>query len=270
MGNDQSERKPLSPAKPVAAKTPPKVAQKPGALAPAVVKNAAAAKTPSIPPGKGIKGKGGFLSNSTVAIDVLPNEEKEKASVDRLRRFALIEAYAIVALSALLVLGQPMFEPLYTYYSLSPQKKVVQLVALSMPNMTNRAILAWAASGITELMTIGFGDFEAKMIAQKWRFTPDGWEAFVNAFLDSKAGDTFKENHLVLTTVPRETPVILSQGDNERGIYQWEVQMPIVMTYATNNNVAKKEKATVTLTIVRSPISTAGIAIERWSIGGGA
>lgn len=200
--------------------------------------------------------------------DILPNETKELAAMQRLRRIVYIETCTILALAAFLVVGQPLFESSYLYYALSPQKMVMRLAPLSMPNMTNHAVLAWAASSITELMTLGFGDFESKLISQRKRFTSEGWDAFVHAFLNAKFGETMKRNLLVLTTVPRDTPVIVSQGENERGVYQWVVQMPIIMTYATNNNVTKKDKSTVTLTIVRSNEGPTGVAIESWMIGG--
>jgi hypothetical protein len=64
--------------------------------------------------------------------------------------------------------------------------------------------------------------------------------------------------------VPSDTAVILAQGLNKEGIYQWRVQVPVIMTYATNNNVSQGHHAIVTLTIVRvSPQkSPFGIAIK--------
>ena len=73
----------------------------------------------------------------------------------------------------------------------------------------------------------------------------------MHAFLGAQIGDIFKKNQLVLTTVPRDTPVIVEQGENDDHIYEWTVQMPIIMTYATNNNLTRQEKSIITLTIVR-------------------
>ena len=213
-----------------------------------------------------------LFSGSDLSIDVLPNEEKEKAGIKRLHGFLMMETLVGAVLAFGFVFGQPLFQPDYQYYAILSEKsvlvdrKVVSLVPLTMPNMTNHALLSWAASSITEVMTIGFGDFEPKMIAQKWRFTRDGWGAFVKAFMSSKSGERFRQNQLVLTTVPSDTPVIVSQGENPDQIYQWIVQMPIVMTYATNNNITKKEKGVVTLTILRSNESPSGIAIDSWAL----
>jgi intracellular multiplication protein IcmL len=117
-------------------------------------------------------------------------------------------------------------------------------------------------------MTMGFGDMDIRLPQQRKRFTPEGWEAFNKAFVAQKIGETFKQSQLVLTTVPSDTPVIIAQGPNAENIYQWIVQMPVIMTYATNNNAMRKERAFVTLTIVRVPAdeSSAGIAIQSWHL----
>jgi hypothetical protein len=85
--------------------------------------------------------------------------------------------------------------------------------------------------------------------------------------------DAFKSRQLVLTTVPTDSPVILARGaDPLRGDdYRWIVEMPVIMTYITNNNVLRRSHAIIRLTITRSPISMdniRGVAIKTWQIGG--
>ena len=267
MGNNQSERKPVKPA-PAPAAVP---AKKGASAAAASAKKAAPANKVKAPVvAKTFREK--IFSGSVVLFDTVANEEKEKNSILRLHKFIMMEAFIVTGLSFCFVLGQPFFQPNYEYFAITGEQTDVTtrqnspLIPLTMPNMTNPALLGWAASSITEIMTIGFGDFETKMLGQKWRFTQDGWNAFVGAFLGVKADEKFRLNQLVLTTVPSDTPVILSQGQNDDKIYQWVVQMPIIMSYATNNNVTKKEKAVVTLTIMRSAVSPSGIAIDSWNL----
>ena len=115
---------------------------------------------------------------------------------------------------------------------------------------------------------MGFGDYESHLKAQRFRFTSEGWESFATAFDDQKIGKSFDKNQLVLTTVPADTPVILAQGVNKKQAYQWNVQMPIAMTFATNNNVSRHQRGIVTLTIVRVPTdkNPLGVGIQKWVI----
>lgn len=210
-----------------------------------------------------------FLADDPIYIDVIPNEDVERERQQRLRRIVVSEAAAILALTTILILCAPFFRPVYEYYAINPARQIEALTPLSVPNMTNQAVLSWATTSVTEIMTIGFGDFETKLNRQRFRFTPDGWDGFVRGFNNQKIGDTFREDQLVLTTVPSDTAVIVNQGENPKYGYQWRVQVPLIMTYATNNNVTRRQRALIELTIIRVPTSQnpAGIAIETWRLG---
>ncbi len=237
---------------------------KPAAVTPAPQK---AAPPPPKPP-KAKKPARHFFSLDPVTIDYVADERAAHARYVRLVRIVTFETITLAVLGGFLIVGTPFFRPVYQYYALNPQHEVMQLVALTVPNMTNRAILSWATTTTTEIMTIGFGDFESKLAAQEPRFTPEGWESFKKAFIRQKIGETFKKNQLVLTTVPSDTPVIVAQGVNEQQAYEWIVQMPVIMTFATNNNVTQREKAIINLTIVRVPAeyNPSGIGIAAWSL----
>jgi len=190
------------------------------------------------------------------------------ARFTRLKKFVMFETWVIGVLGLLIFLVLPFAHPIDLFYAMNPSNQVMQMVGLDMPNMTNRAILSWSTTSITEVMTMGFGDMDIKLPKQKWRFTPKGWNAYSKAFVLQRIGETFRQSQLVLTTVPSNTPVVVAQGVNAEDTYEWVVQMPIVMTYATNNNVTKQQRGLVTLTIVRVPVeqSPSGVAIANWTI----
>ena len=152
--------------------------------------NKGASQSATIVAGKGVvvpKTKvSDIFQDHFLTIDTVHDEKKEYFARKRLRHFVIMESAAIFVLSIVLVLGQPLFQPTYVYYSLSPQKNVVQLAPLTAPNLTNRAVLAWAASSITEVMTFGFGDFEGQLLRQRWRFTKPGWMPLCMPFLVHK------------------------------------------------------------------------------------
>jgi intracellular multiplication protein IcmL len=203
-----------------------------------------------------------------VNIDLILDEDKEIRRYQKLMKWIGLQTIIIAILSGVLLLGAPFFMPIYQYYARNTKQEVMQLVPLTAPNMTNRAILSWATTSITEIMTMGFGDYKTKLPEQRFRFTPGGWDAFAMTFDKLKVGEKFQQNQLVLTTVPSTTPVIVQQGPNERHVYQWRVQMPVIMTYATNNNLTSHERAVVDLTIIRvNPNQNpAGIGIDSWRL----
>jgi hypothetical protein len=202
------------------------------------------------------------------APDIIIDEKAALERFARLRKLVGIQTWVLTALVATFLIVLPFTQPVYLYYALNPDKQRLQMAGLSMPNMTNRAVLSWAVTSITEIMTLGFGDMDTSLPKQKIRFTDKGWKAFAKAFAAQKIAETFKHSQLVLTTAASNTPVILAQFVNADNVYQWNVQMPVIMTYATNNNVTRRDHAVVALSIVRVPAekSSAGIAIDNWSL----
>jgi len=188
--------------------------------------------------------------------------------VDKLKQIVKYQSWAIGGLGLVFAMILPFAHPVDYDYAVNPNRQVKLMPALTMPNMTNRAVLSWATTSITEIMTMGFGDIDVKAPKQRWRFTKKGWEAYSKAFIKNKIDATFRQNQLVLTTVPSNTPVIISQGVNIDDVYQWIVQMPVIMTYATNNNVTKRQSGIVTLLITRVPTENnpGGIAIDQWAL----
>jgi hypothetical protein len=228
--------------------------------------HAAIDKTKKIPTPR--HAESGFLANDPVALDVVVNEQVEIQQHKRLLSLVFTQGVTVAILAGFLLFIGPFVQPVYHYFALDPAGNTMPLVGLTMPNMTNRAILSWTINSVTEIMTFGFGDFESKTNKQSSSFTTDGWKSFVSEFKKQKVGEIFKHNQLVLTTVPSNVPVIISQGQNKQGVYQWEVQVPVIMTYTTNNNQTQHDRTVVTLTIVRVPPSENpdGIAIKVWRV----
>ncbi|MER2519078.1 MAG: DotI/IcmL family type IV secretion protein [Bdellovibrionales bacterium] len=215
--------------------------------------------------------RGGLIKIDPILLDTVPDEEKENARISRLYTIIQGEALMIAGLSLLLVLALPFGAPLYRYYARTENQPLEEahrnaMIALNIPNLTNRAILSWAATSVAEIMTFGFGDFETKLKQQKPRFTDPGWAGFVKEFIEKQVGEQFQQRQLVVTTAPADTPVIVSQGENKENIYEWHVQAPVIITFATNNNVTSSARAIVGMTIVRVPHehNASGIAINSW------
>ncbi len=179
-----------------------------------------------------------------------------------------IEAYVIMTLLILIIFLFPVLKPIYKYRTIAPDKTGQSLASLSMPNMTDQAVLSWAATSISEILTLGFGDFDQRVLSQRPLFTEEGWKSFLMAIRDLNMQEDFKLRQLVLTSVPSDAPVITAKGEDIDGDYKWIIEMPVIMTYTTNNNVTDKRRGIVQLTIVRVPPkqNKQGVGIKGWSL----
>lgn len=217
-----------------------------------------------------------FLEDDKISDDAVIDAEQDKARYQSLTKSIRTKSILATVLSALIIFGGPVMKPSYHYLAMLPREsdkpltpnEVMPLVPLSMPNMTHEAVLSWATTTITEIMTVGFGDFDKQIMAQRTRFTSLGWKSFLIAMRDGGMRDQFKKQQLILTSVPADTPVVVAEGPDEENTYQWQIEMPIIMTFATNNEVTKRQRSIIKLTIVRIPgkENIRGIAIKAWNL----
>jgi len=239
-----------------------------------------ALKKPTASPGKTIKKppdtnaakptpiKRNIFADEIGNLDTIQNEEVEAAHHQRQLSIVFSQSIVVIILVVLLVLLAPFLQPVYHYYARDPDGNLITLDALVMPNMTNQAVVSWAVTSVTEIMTFGFGDVVNQMALQKPRFTDTGWKSFLAAFSRQGTISIFRQNQLVLTTVPYDTAVIVNQGPDRNGVYFWRVQVPVILTFATNNNVTTHRRSVITLTIerVKEEQNPAGIAIKTWLV----
>ena len=203
-----------------------------------------------------------------ITVDAIADEAAELAARTKLIRKLTIQALAIAVLALATLFLMPFFEDRYFYYTITAEQKVSEeMRPLNMPLWRDETIKTWAATSVTEILTLGFGDFEQKLVMQKSRFTSDGWNDFLHKFFEVKFGDTLRHNQLVITTVPEKTPEIVDQHTDPDHVYEWVVRVPVLMTYATNNLVTRTVHTSVTVTIIRTPYdgtASNGIGIDVW------
>lgn len=211
----------------------------------------------------------GRLLSEGINYDSLGHDESEYLHKRR-RMLNLIrrQTYVISALVLLIILVTPYLRPYYQYWARpeSAGDKKIQLLPMDEPNLTDKAVLSWIEASITEILTFGFGDFDRRILSQKHRFTSVGWDSFIQSIRDQDMRSEFKLRQLVLTTAPAEAPVIVSKGIDADMQYTWTVEMPIVMTYTTNNNVRSEKRSIVSIKVTRVPSkeSVRGIGIKMW------
>lgn len=213
-----------------------------------------------------------FWKDDAPQIDRVADEARALAQYRALLRRVTAQAFVIMGLLIAVIVLMPVLKPIYLYETLSSDKKSQNLnqilIPLDMPNLTDQAILSWAATSITEVMTFGFGDFDQRMLSQRPLFTSEGWDAFTKAIREQNMRANFKQSQLVLTSIPANAPVIIGKGVDEKGLYKWLIEMPLVMTYTTNNNVTTQQRGIAQLTVTRVPSSenVSGVGIKGWKI----
>ncbi len=179
-------------------------------------------------------------------------------------RIAVIEAMIILALCGAMYFVIQVHQPENRYFATTEDGRLVPMIPLSEPNLSVPALMSWSAQASTEVMTFGFNDYKRRLQEASRNFTRSGWASFTSALERSRIIEMVEANQQVVSAAPSSAPVLISEG-LVKGRYQWQVQVPLVITYQAGSSV-RSDSLLVTLLIVRVPKleSSNGVGIEQW------
>jgi intracellular multiplication protein IcmL len=174
----------------------------------------------------------------------------------------LIVIIFLMLLLASIVMYQVFHRPLPQFGALTKNGNSMMLTSHDSPNLLPETVLTWASKAAVAAYTFDFVNYTNQIAAARPYFTNAGW----NDYQNSIAGliQTIRQNQLFVNGVVSGAPVISNQGMIFGQGYTWRVQIPILVTYQSSEQV-QKNQFTMILTIVR--ISTiqnpTGIGIDQ-------
>lgn len=182
-------------------------------------------------------------------------------------KIAFFEGIALVVCLVALLFVIMTSEPENRYFATTADGRLVRMVALAQPNLSDAALLSWVAQSATETMTFGFHDYKQRLQNASSYFTRKGWESFTQALQSSRIIEAVEARQQVVSAVPGSAPVIVQEGV-VNGQYRWVVEMPLVVTYKSGSS-SRPDSMRIRLTVVRVPTldSPSGIGIEQWIAG---
>lgn len=180
-------------------------------------------------------------------------------------KISLVLSAALFASIMTFIVFLNVYTPTRTYFATTEDGRVVPMIPLSQANLSKPALLSWAAMAATETMTFGFHDYRKRLQESSRHFTRRGWASFTKALQDSGMIETVTVNRQVVTTSLQSAPTILAEGVMPNGVYRWEVEMPILVTYELGQS-RQNTSMNIRLVIVRVPKleSANGVGIEQW------
>ena len=179
-------------------------------------------------------------------------------------RVSVIQSFIIVGLIGAMFFVIKVHQPENRYFATTEDGRLIPMVALSQPNLSNPALMSWVAQAATETMTFGFNDYRRRLQESSRHFTRKGWESFTGALQAARIIESIEANSQVITAAPRGAPV-LQQEREVNGQYQWIVQIPMVLSYQAGSKT-RADNWLVTLVVVRVPRleSPNGVGIAQW------
>lgn len=179
-------------------------------------------------------------------------------------RVAVVQSFIMIGLIAAMFFVIKVHQPENRYFATTEDGRLIPMVSLTQPNLSNPALMSWVAQAATETMTFGFNDYRRRLQESSRNFTQRGWESFTNALQAARIIESIEANSQVISAAPRGAPVLTSEGV-VNGQYQWIVQIPMVLSYQAGSKT-RADNWIVTLVVVRVPRleSPNGVGIAQW------
>lgn len=179
-------------------------------------------------------------------------------------RVSVVQSFIIVGLIAAMFFVIHVHQPENRYFATTEDGRLIPMVSLNQPNLSNPALMSWTAQAATEVMTFGFNDYRRRLQESSRFFTRRGWESFTAALQQARILESIEANSQVVTAAPRGAPVLQQEGVVS-GQYQWIVQIPMILSYQSGSKT-RADSWIVTLVLVRVPRleSPNGVGIAQW------
>lgn len=180
------------------------------------------------------------------------------------RLLILIKWLAVLAFFLLMGILYFVFFPNKPgYYMMQPQNKAQLMPALDYPVVARTEIARWSSQAVISIYHFDFNNWETRMNENAHFFTSNGFKQFQNVFKERLISGVV-EQKLQVTAVLSGPVVILAEG-MIAGRYTWKVNLPVLLTFTSGNEVQQR-KVYVTLVIIRVSTrdSPRGYAIEQF------
>lgn len=179
-------------------------------------------------------------------------------------RVAVIQCFIIFGLIGAMFFIIHVHQPENRYFATTEDGRLIPMVPLSQPNLSNPALLSWVAQATSETMSFSFSNYRRNLQESSRHFTREGWESFSKALQEARIIESIEANTQEITAVPRGAPIIKWSGLSGDQ-YQWQVQIPMILTYVSGSKT-RSDNWIITIVVVRVPRleSPNGVGIAQW------
>lgn len=147
--------------------------------------------------------------------------------------------------------------PAPRYFATTNDGRIMQIVPLEQPNLTQSQLLQWANTAAIAAYTYSFSNWRKQLQALSDYFTPEGWQQFITALNASNNLDAVRSKKLIVSAETTGPAVLVKEGlFHDR--YTWKVQVPLLVTYqgGSGDSQFTQQSLLITMVITRLPTLT--------------
>ena len=178
---------------------------------------------------------------------------------------------ALLAYSAMATFAAVWIEthpPLPVYFATSNTGRIVPLVALDVPYITDHTVIAWAMQKIPDALSLSALNYRRDLQRAQAYFTSDGYQGFLAGLKAHNELKAIRDRNLMVSTIPYGPGVVVWQGHLPNGIYAWRVQFPVKMIFRSSSQISDHQYlATVLIQRAVTIKNPSGISIQSLVLG---
>ncbi len=133
----------------------------------------------------------------------------------------LFLSWIVIIVLAATVYFQVANRPTPQYFATTESGRIIPLVPLNQPNLSDKAVIQWASQAVLSVFTYNFMNYRQVFQTNRQYFTATGWQQFLSALSKSRNLDAVTSKKLVLSAVLSSAPVI-TREEVRGGKYTWE------------------------------------------------
>lgn len=170
----------------------------------------------------------------------------------------------LVLVIALVVCIQQIMNPQTKYFGLTADNRIIQMFPLDEPNMTESALLDWAAKAATCFYVYDHVNYKSQLYQCQRYMTESQWDNWKAEMLKSKMIEMVKNDRLVVSAAVLSPPAIENKGIL-KGHLAWQIAVPLQVKF-TNRQDSKSDSYLINMTVIRvnqlARPDTMGVAIN--------
>ena len=157
-----------------------------------------------------------------------------------------ILSFLILIIAIIYIINHP---PQPKYFATYADGKLVPLIPLNMPNVSQAALLEWVNTAVISVNTYDFVNYRDQLQKASEYFTPEGWEAYLESLKASRNLNAVVEKKLVVSAFAKKAPSVVRSGSLD-GVFTWTIQIPITVVYQSASQMSTQDLI-VSLTVKR-------------------
>ena len=153
----------------------------------------------------------------------------------------------LLLLNVVLIMNKPSPK----YFATSTEGKIIDMVPLDKPVLTQAGLLNWTSEAVTNTFTLSFLHWKDQLNAARVNYSAEAFKSFLESMKENGIINTIESKRLSVAAVINKAPVIIASGVVE-GRATWKIEVPLTISYESSRGVEITQKLLATVMVQRT------------------